>query len=135
MPLRRRRAILPRSLASPIRSALTDVGDAVRTVLGEWITHCERSEPLRLALGALRRDASLAIVLLDEPERDVATVVAASRAAAIQAALRVNACLASAYQERWAPPRTILVACHAVARVIELLHAGGSAPAEIPRWN
>jgi hypothetical protein len=136
MPLRRR--IIPRSEASPIRSAVTDAADAVREVLLGWVGRGELAEPLRRALALLRRDASLAIVLLDEPVRDVPAVVEASRAAAIQAALRLNACLASAYQERWAPPRTILAACHAVARLIEALQAP---PARTdttdvgPRWN
>ena len=71
--------------------------------------------------------------LLEEPERDVPSVLEASRSAAIIAALRVDAALGAAYQDRWAPPRIVLAACYAVARLIEGLQRPPAA--ELPRWN
>ena len=137
MPRRRRRfdPILPTANGTPLRVALYDVVNAIDDVLRAWVADDERADALRLATVLLGRDGRVAIVVFDSAD-ELASVREASRAAALSAALRVNAALASAYQERWAPPRTILSACHAVARLIEIVRPPTPvADAVAARWN
>jgi hypothetical protein len=137
MARRRRRfdPILPHDDGTPLRRALGEAAEAIDTVIREWIALDELADALRLATITFLRDGRVAIVVFDQAARDVTSVREASRAAALHAALRVNASLASAYQERWAPPRTILAACHAVARVIAVLHGTGASEDAVSRWN
>jgi hypothetical protein len=120
--------------ATPLRRLLHHALSAIELVVDEWLAPEADLVLLAAAIKLLRRDVVLAIVLLDEPDRDVPSVLEASRAAGITAALRVNAALGAAYQDRCAPPRTVLAACHAVARLIEALHRPPAAT-EIARWN
>ena len=119
---------------TPLRLGLAEAAQRTLAVLDGWLATDVEAVPLRRALDGLRRDACLAIVLLENSEHVSDSVKAACRAAAVTAALRINACLASAYQERAAPPRTILTACHAIARLIEQLH-GAIGTDAVPRWN
>ena len=125
---------MPDPSDTPLSLALRQAFRGLGTVLDDWNADPIESVALRRAATALRRDACLAIVLFEHPERAGDTVLGASRAAAIASALRVNACLASAYQDRSARPRTILAACHAVARLIEQLNAATGSAAAV-WWN
>jgi hypothetical protein len=131
MPRRHRR--VKTDEATPLRRLLRQALSAIEVVVDEWIAAEGHLAQLADSIHGLRRDVVLAIVLLEEPERDVPSVLEASRSAAIIAALRVNAALGAAYQDRWAPPRIVLAACYAVARLIEGLQRPPAA--ELPRWN
>jgi hypothetical protein len=129
---RRRRETLP-SFAAQMRVGLREAHTAIDDVLCDWLGDDDLADPIRTAVIDLYREVRMAIAIVDEDEPPPAAAIRA-RTTAIDAALRVNAALASAYQERLAPPRGILAACHAVARLIQRLHVAVEEQA-ILRWN
>jgi hypothetical protein len=114
-----------------LRRALREALVAIDIITCDWLPGDGNIEPLAVTARALDAHVTDAIVAFGEADPDPPWIERC-RETALRSALATTAALGAAYADRLGSPRAVLAACHAVARLIEALHAARAAP---PRWN